>query len=220
MWFLTCTNYCHSSALCFFWCVFVLYFTLPSLAVLWCKKWWTGFVSQCWQAMTHELASGDFLALEVADLCDPGVCPVNAFREFCGPSDPCMAHALRPHTLRAEFGINKVPYQPHSLHVSAMIHQLTLTMSMYLSIVLPMSLCWSQGASFLQSFSGSVVCGAKLSEGFQGNSVIYACWRDLGESLLIELGCSLQVKNAVHCTDIPEDGEIEVQHIFKHLWVY
>ncbi|KAH8967611.1 hypothetical protein BDL97_03G086200 [Sphagnum fallax] len=86
-------------------------------------------------AMTHELASGDFLALEVADLCDPGVCPVNAFREFCGPSDPCMARALRPHTLRAEFGINKV-------------------------------------------------------------------------------------KNAVHCTDIPEDGEIEVQHIFKHLWVY
>lgn len=59
--------------------------------------------------MTHELASGDFLALEVADLCDPGVCPVNAFREFCGPSDPCMARALRPHTLRAEFGINKVP---------------------------------------------------------------------------------------------------------------
>jgi hypothetical protein len=84
--------------------------------------------------MTHELASGDFLALEVADLCDPGVCPVNAFREFCGPSDPCMARALRPHTLRAEFGINKVPYQPHSLHVSAMIGQLTLMMSMYLSI--------------------------------------------------------------------------------------
>jgi hypothetical protein len=66
------------------------------------------------------------------------------------------------------------------------------------------------------------VCGlwCKLAEGFQGNSVIQACWRDLGESLLIELGCSLQVKNAVHCTDIPEDGEIEVQHIFKHLWVY
>ena len=27
-----------------------------------------------------------------------------------------------------------------------------------------------------------------------------------------------QVKNAVHCTDIPQDGVLEVQYMFKHEW--
>lgn len=58
--------------------------------------------------MTHELASGDFIILEICDKNEACTNPVNKFREFCGPADPCMAHALRPHTLRADFGINKV----------------------------------------------------------------------------------------------------------------
>lgn len=58
--------------------------------------------------MTHELASGDFIILEIVDKENPCSNPVNKFREFCGPADSCIARALRPRSLRAEFGINKV----------------------------------------------------------------------------------------------------------------
>ncbi|KAG0578927.1 hypothetical protein M758_4G057900 [Ceratodon purpureus] len=84
-------------------------------------------------SMTHELASGDFIILEICDKTNPCSNPVNKFRDFCGPADSCIARALRPRSIRAEFGINKV-------------------------------------------------------------------------------------KNAVHCTDIPEDGELEVGYMFTHQW--
>lgn len=58
--------------------------------------------------MTFELGSGDFIALEIADKQNPCVNPVNKFRDLCGPADPCIARSLRPQTVRAEFGINKV----------------------------------------------------------------------------------------------------------------
>jgi nucleoside-diphosphate kinase len=58
--------------------------------------------------MTHELASGDFIILEICDKTNPCSNPVNKFRDFCGPADSCIARALRPWSIRAEFGINKV----------------------------------------------------------------------------------------------------------------
>lgn len=60
--------------------------------------------------MTHEMASGDFIILELCDMNNECVNPASNFRDFCGPTDPVIARALRPHTLRAEFGINKVSY--------------------------------------------------------------------------------------------------------------
>lgn len=62
----------------------------------------------CIQAMIFELASGDFIALEIVDKQNPCANPVNKFRDLCGPVDPCIARSLRPHTIRAEFGVNKV----------------------------------------------------------------------------------------------------------------
>lgn len=58
--------------------------------------------------MTFELASGGFIAMEICDYEHPCENPVHKFRELCGPPDPNLAHAIRPHTLRAEFGVNKV----------------------------------------------------------------------------------------------------------------
>lgn len=58
--------------------------------------------------MTFELASGDFIAMEICDKMHPCDNPVNEFRDLCGPADPNLARAIRPHTIRAEFGVNKV----------------------------------------------------------------------------------------------------------------
>uniref|UniRef100_A0A8D0GGX7 Nucleoside diphosphate kinase-like domain-containing protein n=1 Tax=Sphenodon punctatus TaxID=8508 RepID=A0A8D0GGX7_SPHPU len=77
--------------------------------------------------MVTELCSGPCIALEIRQIDPPKV-----FREFCGPSDPEIARHLRPGTLRALFGKNKI-------------------------------------------------------------------------------------QNAVHCTDLPEDGVLEVQYFFKIL---
>jgi nucleoside-diphosphate kinase len=57
---------------------------------------------------------------------------VQEFRQFCGPSDPELARHLRPDSIRAQFGVDKV-------------------------------------------------------------------------------------KNAIHCTDLPDDGELEVEYFFKIL---
>eukprot|EP00246_Nothoceros_aenigmaticus_P005404 TRINITY_DN1744_c0_g1_i1.p1 TRINITY_DN1744_c0_g1~~TRINITY_DN1744_c0_g1_i1.p1 ORF type:complete len:225 (-),score=35.37 TRINITY_DN1744_c0_g1_i1:12-686(-) len=65
-------------------------------------------------AMTHELAYGPSIALEISDNVDPAVCPVESFREFCGPLDSQLAQALRPTTLRAHFGVNKVKNGVHA----------------------------------------------------------------------------------------------------------
>lgn len=60
------------------------------------------------QAMTFELASGDFIAMEICDYKHPCENPVCKFRDLCGPPDPNLARAIRPNTIRAEFGVNKV----------------------------------------------------------------------------------------------------------------
>ena len=77
--------------------------------------------------MVAELCSGPCMALEIRGMGAP-----KTFREFCGPVDPAVGRILRPKTLRALYGKDKV-------------------------------------------------------------------------------------HNAVHCTDIPEDGMLEVQYFFKVL---
>lgn len=63
-------------------------------------------------AMVHELASGPFIAMEICNKDGQGN-PVNALREFCGPPDSQACRIVRPHTLRAKFGINKVKNGVH-----------------------------------------------------------------------------------------------------------
>jgi nucleoside-diphosphate kinase len=57
-------------------------------------------------AMVEELTSGPCIALEVADR--DGADPVEAFRELCGPMDPEISRALRPQSIRAQFGLSRV----------------------------------------------------------------------------------------------------------------
>ena len=86
-------------------------------------------------AMVDELTSGAFVAMEVALSEDGGSGEngvVEALREACGPADPEIARVLRPQSVRAKFGFDKV-------------------------------------------------------------------------------------RNAVHCTDLPEDGELETHYFFKIL---
>ncbi|OAE25929.1 hypothetical protein AXG93_1712s1070 [Marchantia polymorpha subsp. ruderalis] len=65
-------------------------------------------VVQDYYAMTHEMSSGDAIAMELCCKTNPEHNPVKAFREFCGPPDPALARQLRPSSLRAQFGVNKV----------------------------------------------------------------------------------------------------------------
>ncbi|BFZ06110.1 hypothetical protein BsWGS_09149 [Bradybaena similaris] len=61
--------------------------------------------------MVNELASGPVIAMEITGK-NPEHVPM-AFRELCGPMDPEIARHLRPRTLRAKFGINKVQNAVH-----------------------------------------------------------------------------------------------------------
>jgi nucleoside-diphosphate kinase len=86
-------------------------------------------------ASVDELTSGPFVAIEVAQSGSNGTSEngvVEALREACGPADPEIARVLRPNSIRAKFGFDKV-------------------------------------------------------------------------------------RNAVHCTDLPEDGELETHYFFKIL---
>ncbi|XP_053562484.1 nucleoside diphosphate kinase 7 [Bombina bombina] len=58
--------------------------------------------------MLVELCSGPCLALEIRGTDVP-----KRFREFCGPADPEIARHLRPKTLRARFGKNKIKNAVH-----------------------------------------------------------------------------------------------------------
>lgn len=61
--------------------------------------------------MVEDLTSGSFFALEVADR--SGAQAVQALRELVGPADPEVARLLRPDTLRAHFGTDKVHNSIH-----------------------------------------------------------------------------------------------------------
>lgn len=60
--------------------------------------------------MVDELTSGISIAMEIKK---PGEDSYGKFREFCGPHDPEMARTLRPHTMRALFGLDKIKNAVH-----------------------------------------------------------------------------------------------------------
>ncbi|XP_022088200.1 nucleoside diphosphate kinase 7-like [Acanthaster planci] len=60
--------------------------------------------------MVQELCSGPCFALEITG---KGEQTAEAFREFVGPADPEIARNLRPKTLRAIFGHNKIKNAVH-----------------------------------------------------------------------------------------------------------
>ena len=61
--------------------------------------------------MVDEITSGAFVALEVSG--EGSQDAVAAFRELAGPVDPEMARAVRPESLRAKFGFDKVRNAVH-----------------------------------------------------------------------------------------------------------
>ncbi|XP_076057583.1 nucleoside diphosphate kinase homolog 7 isoform X2 [Oratosquilla oratoria] len=64
-----------------------------------------GIVNE-YSGMIHQLISGPSVALEITS---PGESEIpSKFREFVGPSDPAIAKELRPQSLRARFGEDKI----------------------------------------------------------------------------------------------------------------
>ncbi|XP_055375520.1 nucleoside diphosphate kinase 7 [Condylostylus longicornis] len=73
-----------------------------------CEEFFEVYRGVCheYMQMISELASGPCLALEIQK---PNSQDIHKeFREFCGPKNPDIAKQLRPNTLRAKFGKNKV----------------------------------------------------------------------------------------------------------------
>lgn len=68
-----------------------------------------GVVSE-YSGMVSQLCSGPCIAMEITKS-DGNV--HTQFREFVGPSDPEIARHLRPHTLRAKFGKDKIQNAVH-----------------------------------------------------------------------------------------------------------
>ncbi|XP_041482777.1 nucleoside diphosphate kinase 7-like isoform X1 [Lytechinus variegatus] len=63
--------------------------------------------------MVDELTSGACYVLEISSPSGKFDNVAKAFREFVGPADPEIARTLRPRTLRARFGVNKVNNAVH-----------------------------------------------------------------------------------------------------------
>lgn len=59
-------------------------------------------------AITEHMTTGPCIALEIRQ---ENV--VQAFRNLCGPMDPEIAKNLRPNTLRARFGIDRIQNAVH-----------------------------------------------------------------------------------------------------------
>ncbi|XP_029728220.2 nucleoside diphosphate kinase 7 isoform X1 [Aedes albopictus] len=60
------------------------------------------------ESMVMQMISGDLIALEITNKFENGYSTQQSFRDFCGPSCPDIARITRPHTLRAQFGQNKI----------------------------------------------------------------------------------------------------------------
>lgn len=65
-----------------------------------------------YSAMVDELSCGPCLILEIKAN-DTAHRVQKSFREFCGPADTKVAQVIRPDTLRAKFGVNKVQNAIH-----------------------------------------------------------------------------------------------------------
>ncbi|KAF5397624.1 Nucleoside diphosphate kinase, partial [Paragonimus heterotremus] len=63
--------------------------------------------------MLDQFSSGPCVALEIASSKEANENTLKSFRDFVGPSDPEIARFLRPETLRAKFGVNKVRNAVH-----------------------------------------------------------------------------------------------------------
>mmetsp|Transcript_10092 Transcript_10092/g.11805 ORF Transcript_10092/g.11805 Transcript_10092/m.11805 type:complete len:344 (+) Transcript_10092:83-1114(+) len=85
-------------------------FVLPRPNAMEFYEVYKGVVAE-YSSMVEELISGSVIAIEVSD--PDGQCPVEPFRELCGPPDPEIARVLRPDSLRAKFGIDKVKSAVH-----------------------------------------------------------------------------------------------------------
>ena len=80
-----------------------------------------------YSSMVEELVSGPCIALEIT-----GENAHASFREFVGPVDPEIARHLRPHTLRAKFGQNKIK---NALHCSDLPEDGTLEVEYFFKIL-------------------------------------------------------------------------------------
>jgi len=78
-------------------------------------------------AMTEHMTTGPCLVLEVRQ---ENV--VKAFRELAGPADPEIAKNLRPHTLRARFGVDKAR---NAVHCTDLAEDGTLESEYFFSIL-------------------------------------------------------------------------------------
>ncbi|KAM4046836.1 nucleoside diphosphate kinase homolog 7 [Anomaloglossus baeobatrachus] len=77
--------------------------------------------------MVVELCAGPCLAMEIQATDAP-----KSFREFCGPADPEIARHLRPRTLRAQFGKNKVK---NAVHCTDLPEDATLEVQYFFKIL-------------------------------------------------------------------------------------
>lgn len=68
-----------------------------------------------YHALVEQLTAGTSVALEIRGSEADAQNLVNLFREFAGPSDPEIAKQIRPESLRAKFGLNKVK---NAIHVT------------------------------------------------------------------------------------------------------
>jgi len=63
-----------------------------------------------YQQMCEQLCEGPCISLEISSANDN---TVEAFRQLCGPSDPEIAKHIRPNTIRAVYGLDKVKNAVH-----------------------------------------------------------------------------------------------------------
>lgn len=78
-------------------------------------------VVQEFRAIVEDLASGPMWVMQLApaaansraSAAAAGVSVVSIVRDICGPYDPVVAKVLRPHTVRAKFGVNVVQNAVH-----------------------------------------------------------------------------------------------------------
>lgn len=77
--------------------------------------------------MVEELSSGPCIAMEIS-----GDNAHGAFRELVGPSDPEIARHLRPHTIRAKFGHDKIK---NALHCTDLPDDSTLEVEYFFKIL-------------------------------------------------------------------------------------
>lgn len=71
-------------------------------------------------AMIEELTSGPCIAVEVAD--KDRADPVEPLRQLAGPMDPELGRVLRPQSLRAKFGLNKIKNGVHVTDLPVSMH--------------------------------------------------------------------------------------------------